>query len=234
MEVTSLKNLEEQMSRIPWRNPGNIRPGKYVAALFDGLYCRAKVAARHPSRAYAWNVLFVDYGNRASVLEKDMAQLPHDLSLKNCREMARRCQLAALRSPPRNTRFFGIAGGHFAGLLMPRPAASANNDLSENKKSAPTLTKEWKIRILYDEWRRNRWHVVLTDQTTNVNEQMTKEGHTRFDKKEKDAPRELFALEDSFTKEYLKTVKKLNDEAFQARLGMWESGDIESEEEELL
>jgi len=51
-------------------------------------------------------------------------------------------------------------------------------------------------------------------------------------KKGKETPQQLFESENETTKEYLKTVQKLSEEALEARRGMWESGDIDSDEEE--
>jgi len=233
VDSNNFDSMEEKMSRIPAHRARKIFIGKEVAALFDGLYCRAKVGQRDPRQDNQWFVSFVDYGNRASIPERNMAALPSELNLKSWPPLAHRCQLAALRVPPRRSQFFNTAGEYFAHLAMPQPAAPSNSEApSENTKAAVPFVKECTIKIIFDDWRSRRWFVVLMDQSTNINEQLVKEGHARFDKKGKETPQQLFESENETTKEYLKTVQKLSEEALEARRGMWESGDIDSDEEE--
>jgi len=160
-----------------------------------------------------------------------MVQLPENLSLSKRPQLAQRCQLAALRAPPRSSEYFNTSGEYFAGLIMPAPVS--NDTSPEESKPAMPLVKELKIKIMWDDSKRRKWYVVLMDQNTNINEQMLKEGYARFDNRGKETPPELFALEDDFTKDYQKTAKKLNDEALETRRGLWELGDINSDEEEL-
>ncbi|ETO25276.1 tudor domain-containing protein [Reticulomyxa filosa] len=220
---SELEKLEAEMARVPRQNPGTIRPGKIVAALYDGLYCRAKVLKPNPKDPSQWHVLFVDYGNRTWISHKDMTSLPQKLSLGQWPPLAHSCQLAALRAPSFNTVHFNISGEKFAELALPSAPKS------ENEKS---LAKELKIKVILDDYGK-KWYVILLDQNTNINEYLVKSGYARFDQKAKETPQELLRLEDAFTKEYLRTVQKLNEEALQARIGLWEIGDASTDEEDL-
>ncbi|ETO12322.1 hypothetical protein RFI_25054 [Reticulomyxa filosa] len=219
--VNELEMLEEKMSRIPSVHPGKIAPGKIVAALYDGLYCRAKVAKQDSRNERMWFVIFVDYGNRASVPERNITLLPQELSLAQWPQLAQRCQLTALRAPSRNTEHFYVAGEYFAQLVLP----------SSDHNNTP-FVKELKIKILWDDYASRKWHVILIDErtNTNINEQMLREGHARFDHKGKETPSPLFTLEDEYTKNYLITAKKLCEEALAARIGLWRLGDVSSDE----
>jgi len=220
-----LESLEEKMSRIPRAHPGKIRIGKMVAALFDGLYCRANVIKQRGDRL--WQVIFVDYGNSGTIEEQNFTALPPDLHLSQCPQLAQRCQLAALRSPPRSSEYFTTAGQQFAASVMPFSSETKTEEQSKR------LMKELKVKVIYDDYWARRWHVVLMDQATSVNEAMLKEGYVRFDHKGKETPEEIFASEDESTKEYLKTMKKLSEEALEARRGFYGFGDVDSDDEAL-
>jgi len=177
----------------------------------------------------SWFVVLLDYGNRASIDENNMALLPQELSLSSWPQLAQRCQLAALRPPPRKSEDYNVSGEYFAHLTMPLPVAESDEKSQENK---PLLTKELTIKILWDDWDGRKWYVVVMDQGLNVNELMIKEGHARFDSKGQETPQELVNSEDELVKEYLKTSKTLNEEAMENRRGMWELGDVNTDDEE--
>jgi len=229
-----LESLEEKMSQIQVKKVNKIIVGKMVAALYDGLYCRARVAKKDSRTEGFWFVIFVDYGNRASIPERNMSVLPLNLGLNQWPQLAQRCQLAALRAPPRFSEYFNISGETFAQLIMPGPIASSDETSTEANKSQAPLVKELKIKILWDDYRRRKWYVLLMDQNTSINDEMLKEGYARYDNKGKETPPELLAAKDEFSKEYLKTAQKLSEEALEARHGLWESGDIDSDDEEEL
>ncbi|ETO29361.1 tudor domain-containing protein / nuclease family protein [Reticulomyxa filosa] len=200
-----LEKLEEAMSRLrSQRLSSSLRVGRTVSTSYDGLNCRARLIRQLQDRS--WLVIFIDYGNKAIVAEKDLIGLSPDVTLDKFRPLAQLCQLAALRSPHRKSEYFNAAGEHFAKLVMP-------------DKESKTL-KELKVKVLHDDGR--KWHVVLLDQNTIVNEQMLKEGYARFDQKGKEAPQQLLTSKDEFAQNYLKTAKKLNDDALEGRRGLWE------------
>ncbi|ETO13657.1 hypothetical protein RFI_23713 [Reticulomyxa filosa] len=80
--------------------------------------------------------------------------------------------------------------------------ANANNNAGDNK-SHKLSPKELKIQVLYDDWERHIWHVVVINENVDVNQRMLKEGYARFDSKMKESPQELFAINDESTKRYL-------------------------------
>ena len=212
-----LDKMEEEMLRLKPVKIPKVKPRLNVAASYDDLYSRARLQKpdkRDPNKKNMWFVMFIDYGNRATISTQNMARLPDHLSTNKIAPLAIKCQLAGLRAPStkHGNRYFQDSGMRFSQLAMGR---------GQNHK---VLT----MKILYDDYRAGRWLVELfkdKECTQSINKQMVREGMARISQPGV-FPADFEKSEDEYTKEYLQTIKQLKDDAVHGLRGMHEWGEL--------
>jgi endonuclease YncB( thermonuclease family) len=214
-----------------------VKSGSIVAALFDGEWARARVERRNQDQDNAWLVLFLDYGNRATIEEKNMSVLPDELRVTELEPLAHRCILAGTRVAPTSSHMhvWRAAGNKFAELTMER---------------------DLQVNVLFDDYDNRKWYVDLiipagkgaasaaaavtpaedatapapvtpSASASSITKVLVSEGLLRTDPKRLDNPEDLYTSEASDdAAAFLRDIQVMERSAREEKRGMWHGGDV--------
>lgn len=205
------------------------------AAKYDGYYARCKVSNRDnrdrgdgangKEDAQNWFVDFIDYGNRASVNRKQLAELPDDLRVDRIPPLAMKCVLTGLRVDPRGAAYVA-AGNYLASLVFPESGE-----------------RKMKMKIMYDNLYDRMWYVDLFVGDDSVNQLLAAEGFVTQIKPrnlpycfsdEREYDTEWKAEHKKYCKDYFVDLRQSISEAKAQHKGVFVHGDIEDESDDNL
>jgi len=208
----------------PIKNPiqqgSTFKPGDLVAGLFSGAYYRCRISSiRRKDRIH--NVRFIDFGNRGPLKEAEILPLERfdengvctDGSvMKSIDALAKRCRLAGLKPPPEKSVDYCNAAGTFF----------AQHAYGEVEIEILQVRRERKFEI---------YEVEVKKDGVNLNELMVQEGWCRVDDR-------AFSMwgggRDKRECKYpdrLKTLKDLQADALIKHRGMYQYGNVDSDDE---
>jgi len=233
-EMQKMNAEMEKLAKNP-KVPKVIRAGKAVryAAKYDGYYARARVnnrdkrermdADKDKESESNWFVLFIDYGNKASISRKQFAELPEALRLDRIPKLSFRCELAGISVYRKNERAYNNAGYFF----------SSHAFQYENQKL--------KMKVLYDDQYYNTWYVELFIGDKSINQLIAREGYVTLIK-DRDLPRAFSDKSENgqewseahklYVKQYFDAIKANITLAKDEHKNIWYHGDVDSAEED--
>eukprot|EP01084_Bolivina_argentea_P037074 68528_1 len=203
--------------------PARITARKHYAALYDGFYARARVnnlddrdkrrqqqkQQNDNQQQQCWFVMFIDYGNRASIAKKQFAVLPAELRTDKIAPLAMRCVLAGIRSADKKDPCYYEAGTFFSRQVM---------------------QQKLKMKILYDDQlsRTRTWYVDLFVGEQSINQLLVKEGFLRIEKYQSEE------FKGKYCDDYFKELQSNTQEALREHKNIFVHGDIDSGDEDNL
>lgn len=198
----------------------NPKKGDIVLAQFsaDNSWNRAMVVSAPrgvvQSTKDRFEVFYIDYGNQEAVTYNQLR--PLDASVSSAPGLAQLCQLAYLKVPTLEEDY-----GQEAAMLLSESTLNGPKEfravIEERDTSGGKVKGQGTGTILL---------VTLIDEEsdTSVNAMMLKGGLARLEKRRRWEPKDRQAVLDE--------LEKHQTEARTKRLGMWEYGDIQSDDEE--
>jgi len=216
--------------------PKTIRAGKAVkyAAKYDGYYARARVNNRDRRNddksggdknddGSNWFVMFIDYGNKASISRKQFTELPKELRIDVVPPLAMRCELAGISVYRKNERAYNDAGYFF----------STHAFQYENQKL--------KMKVLYDDQYYKTWYVELFVGDKSINQLIAREGFVTM-VKDRDLPRAFNEENENgqdwsdqhklYVKQYFDAIKANINLAKDEHKNIWYHGDVDSADDD--
>jgi len=221
----------------PPKKIGAAKGVKY-AAMYDQYYARVRVKGRDRRRQQQqqqggnndedsgrWFVLFVDYGNKASVSRNQFALLPEELRLDRVPALAQQCRLAGINVYTKDANAYNSAGYFFSSYAF----QSGNQKL--------------KMKILYDDQYSKTWHVELFVGDQSLNQLIASQGYVLL-ARDQELPREIVnkaefgqAWSDehkTYVEQYFDAIKANIDAAKNSHQGIFLHGDVEDDEDDNL
>ncbi|XP_071731814.1 ribonuclease TUDOR 2-like [Rutidosis leptorrhynchoides] len=160
-----------------------------------------------------FEVFYIDYGNQETVTYNQLR--PLDPSVSSAPGLAQLCQLAYVKVPTLDEDYGQEAAVHLSETILSEPkefrVVIEGQDASGGKAKGQGTGSIISVTLIDD-----------TD--ISVNATMLKGGLARLEKRKRWEAKEK--------QQILDELEKIQSEARTARLGMWEYGDIESDDEE--
>lgn len=204
----------------PIQKGSEFKPGDLVAGLFSGAYYRCRISSiRNKDRIH--NVRFIDFGNRGPLKEAEILPLERfnaggvcteGTNMKNIEALAKRCRLAGLKPPPEKAADYCNAAGTFF----------AQHAYGEVEIEILQVRRERKFEI---------YEVEVKKDGVNLNELMVQDGWCRVDDR-------AFSMwgggRDKRECKYpdrLKTLRDLQKDALTKHHGMYQYGNVDSDDD---
>lgn len=225
VEDQKVASIQQQLASLnlkeaPVLGSFNPKKGDIVLAQFsaDNSWNRAMVVSAPrgvvQSTKDRFEVFYIDYGNQEAVTYNQLR--PLDASVSSAPGLAQLCQLAYLKVPTLEEDY-----GQEAAMLLSESTLNGPKEfravIEERDTSGGKVKGQGTGTILL---------VTLIDEEsdTSVNAVMLKGGLARLEKRRRWEPKDRQAVLDE--------LEKHQTEARTKRLGMWEYGDIQSDDEE--
>jgi len=239
-KMTEMMKAMEELAKKKPAAPAQIRPkgGVKYAAKYEGYYARVRVTgqdhrqkpeddkkkggAQADSR---WFVVFVDYGNRASIARSQFIELPAELRLDAYPALATKCELAGIESFKGDSNVYHNAGTFFSYYAFQY----------ENQKL--------RMKVLFDDQDRKSLHVELYVKEGSLNQLISAEGYVSV-KRDRDLPYGFRARSEygqpwkpehvAYVEEYFRAIKANIALAKELHKNMYKWGAIDEDEEDNL
>jgi len=212
-----MKTVNPAVNQIQ-ANP--FQAGDLVAGLFSGAYYRCRISSiRRKDRIH--NVRFVDFGNRGQLRQAEILPLERfdkngipieGSDMKSIPPLARRCRLAGLKPPPEQAADYCNSAGMFF----------AENAFGDVELEVLQVRRERKFEV---------FEVEVKKDGVCLNEEMVQQGWCRVDDK---AYNMWGGGRDNKEAKYpnrKKTLNELQDQARQQHRGMFQYGNVDSDDE---
>ncbi|CAN8256952.1 unnamed protein product [Cochlearia groenlandica] len=220
--IASIQNQLASLSlkEAPIIGSFNPKKGDIVLAQFslDNSWNRAMIvngpraAVQSPDEKF--EVFYIDYGNQEEVPYS--AIRPIDASVSSAPGLAQLCRLAYLKVPSLEEDFGPEAAGHLHSVTLGSgkefKAVIEERDTSGGKLKGQGTGTEFVVTL------------IAVDDEISVNAAMLQDGIARMEKRKK--------WEHKDKKAALDALEKYQEEARKSRTGMWQYGDVESDDED--
>ncbi|KAL1203817.1 Ribonuclease TUDOR 2 [Cardamine amara subsp. amara] len=221
-KVASIQNQLASLSLKDAPIIGSFNPkrGDIVLAQFslDNSWNRAMIvngprgAVQSPEEKF--EVFYIDYGNQETVPYS--AIRPVDPSVSSAPGLAQLCRLAYIKVPSLEEDFGPEAGEYLhtvtLGIGKEFKAAVEERDTSGGKAKGQGTGTELAVTL------------IAVDDEISVNAAMLQEGIARMEKRKRWEPKDKQAALDA--------LEKFQEEARKSRTGIWQYGDIQSDDED--
>jgi len=187
--------------------------GFVCAGLFDGQYFRVRINSRTKSQPPLYHVKFIDYGNTERLTFDKLLPIL-DPNIQEIPPLALKCNLAGLKPPPKKSNYFNSATDFLCQCYGSELEVKV---LAEVRRGTTSILEV---------------ELVVADQNGNkvrVGEEMVRAGLARVDERKT----LVFGNKKEPKNKTMKdTLLKLARQALDAHVGMYEYGDVDSEDEE--
>lgn len=215
MQNVSPRNINQK----DYLNPEQIKEaypnfsGFVCAGLFEGQYYRVRINSRTKTQPPQYHVRFIDYGNTERLTFDKLLPIL-DRNIQEMPPLALKCNLAGLKPPPRKSNYFGSATEFLCGCYGSELELKV---LAEVRASSNASILE--VEVLMN----------VNGNKVLVGEEMVKAGLARVDERKT----LVFGTRSEPKNKTMKdTLTKLARKALDAHVGMYEYGDVDSEDEE--
>ncbi|XP_010491343.1 PREDICTED: staphylococcal nuclease domain-containing protein 1 [Camelina sativa] len=221
-KIASIQNQLASLSikDAPIIGSFNPKRGDIVLAQFslDNSWNRAMIVsaprAAVQSADEKLEVFYIDYGNQETVPYS--AIRPIDASVSAAPGLAQLCRLAYIKVPSLEEDFGPEAGEYLHTVTLGSgkefKAVIEERDTSGGKVKGQGTGTEFAVTL------------IAVDDEISVNAAMLQEGIARMEKRKRWEPKDKLAALDA--------LEKFQEEARKSRIGIWQYGDIESDEED--